>query len=261
MRDYSDDLSALRQRLDEAHKYLKIDAARTRVAELEVEVSKPDLWDDQDRAKAVNAEYASLRDDLDCHRGSPDKTPERRLATLEAAGVLQIPFTTGILVGIGETRPDRIVALEAIAASHRQHGHVQEVIVQNFLPKPGTAMSRTIVDPYLKIQQALANDSVDGVRQNAGEIATAATALGAPAVKIDTTAVQLAAATQLADAREKFGLLSDAIDAYMTGLHLTPPEGVKVAMCPMVNKPWMQEGSAITNPYYGSEMLTCGSFR
>ncbi len=82
----------------------------------------------------------SLRDDLDCHRGSPDKTPERRLATLDAAGVLQIPFTTGILVGIGETRSDRIVALEAIAASHRQHGHVQEVIVQNFLPKPGTAM-------------------------------------------------------------------------------------------------------------------------
>src|SRR5262245_32221298 len=52
----------------------------------------------------------SLRDDLDCHRGSPDKTPERRLATLDAAGVLQIPFTTGILVGIGETRADRIVA-------------------------------------------------------------------------------------------------------------------------------------------------------
>ena len=82
----------------------------------------------------------SLRDDLDCHRGSPDKTPERRLATLEAAGELRIPFTTGILVGIGETRADRIEALEAIAASHRKHGHVQEVIVQNFLPKPGTAM-------------------------------------------------------------------------------------------------------------------------
>ncbi len=82
----------------------------------------------------------SLRDDLDCHRGSPDKTPERRLATLDAAGELQIPFTTGILVGIGDTRADRIEALEAIAASHRKHGHVQEVIVQNFLPKPGTAM-------------------------------------------------------------------------------------------------------------------------
>jgi FO synthase len=82
----------------------------------------------------------TLRPDLDCHRGAPDKTPERRLATLEAAGELGIAFTTGILVGIGETRDDRIAALEAIADAHRRHGHVQEVIVQNFLPKPGTAM-------------------------------------------------------------------------------------------------------------------------
>ncbi|HEX8581141.1 MAG TPA: 7,8-didemethyl-8-hydroxy-5-deazariboflavin synthase CofG, partial [Acidimicrobiales bacterium] len=82
----------------------------------------------------------TLRADLACHRGAPDKEPARRLATLEAAGELGIPFTTGILVGIGETRADRLAALEAIAASHRRHGHVQEVIVQNFLPKPGTAM-------------------------------------------------------------------------------------------------------------------------
>jgi FO synthase len=82
----------------------------------------------------------SLVTDLPAHRGSPDKTPQRRLETLEAAGRLAIPFTTGILVGIGECRADRLVALEAIVASHARHGHVQEVIVQNFLPKPGTAM-------------------------------------------------------------------------------------------------------------------------
>ena len=82
----------------------------------------------------------SLNADLKAHRGAPDKTPERRLATLEAAGELQIPYTTGILVGIGESRADRIEALEAIAASHRRWGHIQEVIVQNFLPKPQTAM-------------------------------------------------------------------------------------------------------------------------
>jgi len=82
----------------------------------------------------------SLRADLDCHRGAPDKEPARRLATLEAAGELHIPFTTGILVGIGEDREDRIEALVAIAESHRRHGHVQEVIVQNFLPKLGTSM-------------------------------------------------------------------------------------------------------------------------
>jgi 7,8-didemethyl-8-hydroxy-5-deazariboflavin synthase CofH subunit/7,8-didemethyl-8-hydroxy-5-deazariboflavin synthase CofG subunit len=82
----------------------------------------------------------TLRADLDCHRGAPDKDPQRRLDTLEWAGELAIPFTTGILVGIGESRADRVAALEAIAASHLRHGHVQEVIVQNFLPKPGTAM-------------------------------------------------------------------------------------------------------------------------
>jgi len=82
----------------------------------------------------------SLAADLPCHRACPDKEPQRRLDTLEAAGRLSIPFTTGLLVGIGEDRPSRIQTLQAIAGSHRRHGHVQEVIVQNFLPKPGTAM-------------------------------------------------------------------------------------------------------------------------
>ena len=74
------------------------------------------------------------------HHRAPDKAAARRLETLEAAGRARIPFTTGILVGIGETEPERIDALVAIRESHARHGHVQEVIVQNFLPKPGTAM-------------------------------------------------------------------------------------------------------------------------
>ncbi len=82
----------------------------------------------------------TLRADLLAHRGAPDKVPERRLATLDHAGELRIPYTTGILCGIGEDESDRVEALEAIAAAHARHGHVQEVIVQNFLPKPGTAM-------------------------------------------------------------------------------------------------------------------------
>ncbi len=98
----------------------------------------------------------TLRPDLDCHRGAPDKTPERRLATLEAAGRLHIPFTTGILVGIGEDRIDRLVALEAIAESHRRHGHVQEVIVQNFLPKAGTAMHAAPPCPERDYLEAIA---------------------------------------------------------------------------------------------------------
>jgi len=82
------------------------------------------------------------------HHASPDKTPARRLEALEAAGRARVPFTTGILVGIGETRDERIQALLAIAESHERHGHVQEVIVQNFLPKAGTAMHRhTPCDP------------------------------------------------------------------------------------------------------------------
>jgi FO synthase len=98
----------------------------------------------------------TLRPGLDAHRGSPDKTPERRLATLEAAGRLSIPFTTGILVGIGETRADRVEALEAIAESHARHGHVQEVIVQNFLPKAGTAMHRHAPCPADELVEAVA---------------------------------------------------------------------------------------------------------
>jgi FO synthase len=75
------------------------------------------------------------------HYGSPDKWPDRRLETIRLAGELEIPFTTGILIGIGETRVERIEALEAIRALHERYGHVQEVIVQNFRAKPGTKMA------------------------------------------------------------------------------------------------------------------------
>jgi FO synthase len=70
------------------------------------------------------------------HAGSPTKHPARRLQTIEAAGELRIPFTSGILVGIGETEEERVASLEAIAAVHQRHGHIQEVILQNFVPHP-----------------------------------------------------------------------------------------------------------------------------
>jgi FO synthase len=75
------------------------------------------------------------------HFGSPDKRPAARLATIEAAGKARVPFTSGILIGIGETRAERIEALLALKSLHDRYGHIQEVIVQNFRAKPGTRMS------------------------------------------------------------------------------------------------------------------------
>ncbi len=74
------------------------------------------------------------------HFGSPDKAPAVRLEALRLAGEAKVPFTTGLLIGIGETREERLETLHAIAAAHAEHGHVQEVIVQNFRAWPGTKM-------------------------------------------------------------------------------------------------------------------------
>ena len=98
----------------------------------------------------------SVNPNLAAHRGAPDKVPQRRLDTLNWAGELQIPFTTGLLVGIGETLTDRIDTLLAIAASHERYGHIQEVIVQNFLPKLGTAMHKSPPCPPDEFVQAIA---------------------------------------------------------------------------------------------------------
>ena len=75
------------------------------------------------------------------HFGSPDKLPEVRLATIAAAGEARVPFTTGVLIGIGETRVERLEALLAIRGLHDRYGHIQEVIVQNFRAKAGTRMA------------------------------------------------------------------------------------------------------------------------
>jgi len=75
------------------------------------------------------------------HFGSPDKHPAARLETIRRAGEQQVPFTSGILIGIGETRRERIEALLALRDLHAAHGHIQEIIIQNFRPKPGTRMA------------------------------------------------------------------------------------------------------------------------
>ena len=75
------------------------------------------------------------------HYGSPDKRPAVRLETIRLAGELRVPFTSGVLIGIGETRAERVEALLALRALHRQHGHIQEIIIQNFRAKPDTRMA------------------------------------------------------------------------------------------------------------------------
>ncbi len=75
------------------------------------------------------------------HHRCPDKVPRLRLRMMEEAGELRIPFTTGILIGIGETARERVESLLAIRDLHEKHGHIQEVIIQNFLPKAGTGMA------------------------------------------------------------------------------------------------------------------------
>ena len=128
-------------------------------------------------------------------------------------------------------------------------------------PEGGSPMPSSIVDPYLKIQTALARDSVDGVTSNAGNIATAAAPFGSPAFKIGTAAAQLTSAGELPDAREKFARLSEAIITYMDGLRLAPPEGVHIAQCETTRQRWLQEGDSIANPYDGSSAPACGSLR
>src|SRR6476646_336359 len=98
--------------------------------------------DDLSRLREVTASQGLMLESISerlmdtVHAGSPTKHPARRLATIEAAGELKIPFTSGILIGIGETEDERIESLEALAHSHERHGHLQEVILQNFVPHP-----------------------------------------------------------------------------------------------------------------------------
>jgi FO synthase len=95
---------------------------------------------DLERLREVTASQGlmleSINPDLVVHQGSPTKHPARRLETIRLAGELRIPFTTGILVGIGEAPEERVAALEAIAGAHGEFGHIQEVILQNFVPHP-----------------------------------------------------------------------------------------------------------------------------
>jgi FO synthase len=120
--------------------------------------------DEMARLKEVNVSLGLMLENVSprlCepgmpHHKAPDKRPERRMAMLEEAGVLRIPFTTGILLGIGETRRERVESLLAIRAVHRRHGHIQEVIVQNFRARPEIPMATAPEPEDLEIAHAVA---------------------------------------------------------------------------------------------------------
>lgn len=90
------------------------------------------------------------------HYGSPDKVPALRLATIAEAGRQGVPFTTGLLIGIGETRTERIESLLAIRDLSERFGHIQEIIIQNFLPKPGTRMHAAPAAPLEELLWTIA---------------------------------------------------------------------------------------------------------
>lgn len=103
-------------------------------------LEKPEL----EKLKPYNASMGLMLEtvgNIQAHDGCAGKVPAARIKTIEHAGELDIPFTTGILVGIGETWEDRVRSIRTIRDIHEKFGHIQEVIIQNFVPKPGTKMS------------------------------------------------------------------------------------------------------------------------
>ncbi len=120
------------------------------------------------------------------------------------------------------------------------------------------AIADGLAAPYLHIQVALANDSMDGVTAAATSIAAEAATMGPSAQAIRSSAQAVAEVGDIVAAREAFGRLSDAVVAYGEEVGFGD---LKVAYCPMVRKSWVQAAGALRNPFFGSAMLTCGSFR
>ncbi|KXZ45529.1 hypothetical protein GPECTOR_53g115 [Gonium pectorale] len=112
------------------------------------------------------------------HEGCPDKDPDARLATIEAAGRAAVPYTSGILVGIGDTRADRLHALACLHALHDKYGHIQELIIQNFRAKPGTRMAAA-PEPDLRELQWAAPPNLTPLTEAATEAAAAGEGAGA----------------------------------------------------------------------------------
>ena len=136
-------------------------------------------------------------------------------------------------------------------------------LVLAFVLGVGTTVARAgdpltaMLDPYFRIQSALADDKTDGVKTDALAIKTAAKSLGEPGAQIAVAAEALSAAGDLGAARTAFSTLSDAVVAFSEKTKAAG-DGVHTMYCPMANKQWVQKGEKVSNPYYGKAMLSCG---
>jgi hypothetical protein len=116
-----------------------------------------------------------------------------------------------------------------------------------------------VLDPYLKVHAALAQDKID--KADASAIVTEAAKLGDDGKAIASAARELEAAADIKTARKAFGDLSEALIAY-DGKHKgSVPADLKLAYCPMQDRSWYQKGDTVANPFYGKEMPTCGQFK
>ena len=131
------------------------------------------------------------------------------------------------------------------------------------LPSPARAaeLPVALVQPYLKAHELLSTDEFKGVAEAAKGVETAAASLGKDAEAMVTSAKKMGAAKTIAEARSAFGSLSEALEAYAEKTKSTLPKDLHLAYCPMEDKPWMQKGKEIKNPYYGASMLDCGSIK
>jgi hypothetical protein len=122
-------------------------------------------------------------------------------------------------------------------------------------------LPRALVEPYLQAQVLLANDETKGIDVAAKAVDAAAVKLGKGAEALAASAKKLAAAKTITQARTAFGELSVALEAYLDKTKATLPKDLHVAYCPMEDKPWLQKGDVIKNPYFGSEMIDCGTIK
>jgi protein SCO1 len=182
------------------------------------------------------------------------------------------PFATALMKKYGEIRmpnlgltPGEVASILDYIQGEKTRGATAATAAEPSTARPAAPAAdasagrlAAVVDPAIAIQRALADDTIEGVRDQAAAIRTAAVALGPAGAALERTAGALAAQTTVADARSAFGAFSDALVAYVRAHRSALASGVRVAYCPMARKSWLQQDGAVANPYYGRQMRSCG---